>query len=91
MGIRSAFDSRTADFSLMSRHPLYLSRVMHKAKIEVDEEGTVASAATGGSFANKSTPPRFYANRPFMYLIIEKITNTVIFCGQVRNPKSFKF
>lgn len=39
-----------------------------------------------GSFINKNSAPQFYANRPFAYLIIEKSTNILLFCGQVKNP-----
>lgn len=104
MGLQSIFSS---DAELNRMNPdIFLSRLIHKAKIDVDEEGTVASAVTGkndhfpsnlisitstyffftgGVFANKSSAPRFYANRPFLYLIVDRETNLILFCGQMRN------
>lgn len=89
MGILDVFSASHADLSKITGTPIYLSRLMHKAKIEVNEEGTVATAATAGTFANKATPPRFYANRPFAYLIVDKISNILLFCGQAENPDKF--
>lgn len=64
---------------------IYLSKMIHKAKIQVDEEGTVASGITAGVFANKSSAPRFYANRPFLYLIVDRVSELILFCGQLKN------
>lgn len=89
MGIRDVFSAGHANLSKITGTPVYLSRLMHKAKIEVNEEGTVASAATAGTFANKATPPRFAANRPFAYLIVDKVSNILLFCGQAENPAMF--
>ena len=89
MGIMDVFSASHADLSKISRSPIYLSRLLHKAKIEVNEEGTVASAATAGTFANKATPPRFMANRPFAYLIVDKLSNLLLFCGQAEDPSKF--
>lgn len=89
MGILDAFDPNKAKFPYISEYPLYISNVFHKTRIEVTEEGTVASAGTAGTFANKATPPRFYVNRPFAYVILEKTSNSLLFCGQVRKPKLF--
>lgn len=89
MGIMDVFSASHADLSKISHTPIYLSRLMHKARIEVNEEGTVASAATAGTFANKATPPRFTANRPFAYLIVDKVSNLLLFCGQAENPDKF--
>lgn len=91
MGLTDIFDIKKANLSRISQHSIYLSRIIHKAKIDVNEVGTVATAATGAIFANKAISPRFYANRPFAYLIIEKTTNTLLFCGQVRNPGKVEF
>lgn len=91
MGLTDIFNVNKANLSKISQHPIYLSRIIHKAKIDVNEVGTVASASTGAIFGNKAIPPRFYANRPFAFLIIEKTTNTLLFCGQVRNPGKVDF
>lgn len=91
MGLTDIFNVKKANLSRISKHPIYLSRVIHKTQIDVNEVGTVASAATGAVFANKAISPRFHANRPFAFLIIERITNTLLFCGQVRNPGKVDF
>lgn len=91
MGLTDIFNVKKANLSRISKHPIYLSRIIHKAQIDVNEVGTVASAATGAIFANKAISPRFHANRPFAFLIIEKNTNTLLFCGQVRNPGKVDF
>lgn len=91
MGLTDIFNVKKANLSKISKHPVYLSRIIHKAQIDVNEVGTVASAATGALLANKSISPRFQANRPFAFLIIEKNTNTLLFCGQVRNPGKVDF
>lgn len=91
MGLTDIFNVKKANLSKISKHPVYLSRIIHKAQIDVNEVGTVASAATGALLANKSISPRFQANRPFAFLIIEKNTNSLLFCGQVRNPGKVDF
>uniref|UniRef100_A0A6B2EKK6 Putative serine protease inhibitor n=1 Tax=Phlebotomus kandelakii TaxID=1109342 RepID=A0A6B2EKK6_9DIPT len=91
MGLLDIFSPTNANLSKITNSQIYLSRLIHKATIEVNEEGTVASAVTAGVFANKATPPRFYANRPFAYLIVDKATNVLLFCGQVKNPNTFYF
>lgn len=91
MGLTDIFDVNRANLTKISKHPIYLSRIIHKSLIKVNEVGTVATAATGGIFANKATPPRFYANRPFGFLIIERTTHTLLFCGQVRKPGKVEY
>lgn len=91
MGLTDIFNVKKANLSNISKHPIYLSRIIHKATIDVNEVGTVATAATGAIFANKAISPRFHANRPFAFLIVEKNTNTLLFCGQVRNPGKVDF
>lgn len=86
MGLTDIFNPNKADLSHISKHSIYLSRIIHKATIEVTEEGTVAAAASGAIFANKATPPRFFANRPFAFWIVDKQTKSMLFGGQVRNP-----
>lgn len=63
-----------------------VSRVIQKAEIEVDEEGTVASAVAGASIIDKIVPPRFIANRPFAYIIVDHRTESIVFIGKVYNP-----
>jgi serpin B len=90
MGLNDALDSHDANFSKLSASPIYLSRVLQASKIIVNEEGTTAASFTAGVFANKATPPRFYCNRPFAFMVVEKSKNLILFMGLVRNPTSSK-
>ncbi|KAB2628027.1 serpin-ZX-like [Pyrus ussuriensis x Pyrus communis] len=69
---------------------LYVSSIFHKSFIEVNEEGTEAAAATAGVIRLlRLEVPRtvdFVANRPFLFLIKEELTGTVLFIGHVLNP-----
>lgn len=86
MGLVDIFDERKSNLSNISKHLVYVSNVVHKAVIEVNEEGTVAAAAAGAEITYLSLTPQFYVNRPFVFLIVDKTTNTLLFCGQIRNP-----
>ena len=68
---------------------LYIGDVCHKAFVAVDEKGTEAAAATGASVmgGSMSLPlVNLKINRPFIFLIQDKITNSVLFLGRVLNP-----
>ncbi|MFW6189002.1 MAG: serpin family protein [Planctomycetota bacterium] len=90
MGMEDAFRAGEADFSGMNgRRDLFLSAVLHKAYVEVNEEGTEAAAATGvvvGVTAVQPQPPEFRADRPFVFLIRHRQTGTVLFAGRVADP-----
>ncbi|MCE5339476.1 MAG: serpin family protein [Methanomicrobiaceae archaeon] len=91
MGMPTAF-SMDADFSGMDgTQYLFVSGVVHKAFVDVNEEGTEAAAATGVVVGVKSAPvqdttPVFRADHPFVFLIVEKDSGTVLFIGRVANP-----
>lgn len=89
MGMRDAFDQASADFTGMTaQRPLFINLVEHAALVEIDEEGTVAAAATGISFgcAQRPPPATFQADHPFVFLIFDRPTRTVLFIGKVTNP-----
>lgn len=72
-----------ADFSKMSGQALSITGAVHKTSIEVDKEGTVAAAATRISYMEASSGPvQFFINRPFIFVIRERSTNTILFIGQ---------
>lgn len=78
-----------ANFSGISQISLKIADIIHKAFIKVDESGTEAAAATAVIMVKTSTsyvPPSFVANRPFIYLIRDKQTNTILFMGRVLDP-----
>ncbi len=91
MGMPLAF-SDTADFSGMNgQRDLSVSAVVHKARVDVDEEGTVAAAATGTVMAltaAREEPPVFRADHPFVFLIRHNPTGAILFLGRVVDPKS---
>jgi serine protease inhibitor len=89
MGI--AFEPCCADFSKINPDKqLFISRVIHKAFIEVNEEGTEAAAVTmveiSLTSADGETFIPFYVNKPFIFAIKEKYTNAIIFMGRVMEP-----
>jgi serpin B len=87
MGMPLAFTDR-ADFSGMDgSQNLSIGVVVHKAFIEVNEEGTEAAAATAVGMRVTSMPPMFEANRPFLFLIRENSTGMILFIGRVTDPR----
>lgn len=88
MGMPIAF-SNAADFTRMTRiSELKIDEVYHKAFVEVSEEGTEAAAATAVVIVLKSVgmSVEFNANRPFMFLIRDNASGTIVFMGRVTNP-----
>lgn len=94
MGLGVAFDPQKADFSAMANvkaGDLFISRVIHKTFVEVDETGTEAAAATGVEMKTTSAMPtqevfEFVADRPFIYAITDKATGSVMFIGVFGKP-----
>lgn len=87
MGMPRAFIN--ADFSGMTgEKDLYLSNVVHKAFVEINEEGTEAAAATGVSMGITAivTPLVFRADHPFIFLIRENQTGSILFVGRIVDP-----
>ena len=85
MGLRDSFTSK-ADFSEMTgKKDLFISDVIHKAYVEVDEEGTEAAAATAIVMKVTAMPDTivFKADRPFYFFIINKRNNNILFFGRV--------
>jgi serpin B len=91
LGMPDAFDPDRADFSGMDdARDLYISDVLHKAFVWVDEKGTEAAAATAVIMSVTSAPAdepiAFTIDRPFLYLIRDGQTGTILFLGRVLNP-----
>lgn len=93
MGMKDAFSS-AADFTGMSPgRDLRISAVIHKAFVDVGEEGTEASAATAVVMMKMAAPvqepvPVFRADHPFFFLIRHNPSGSILFMGRVMNPES---
>ncbi len=92
LGIKDAFDASAADFSGMGwpKGKLWISQIKHKAFVEVNEEGTEAAAVTAVEMATKSISmdPVFRADHPFIFIIRENATGSILFMGRMSDPGS---
>jgi serpin B len=88
MGIQTAF-SDFADFSeMVEGGGVKIDEVKQKTFVQVDEEGTEAAAVTVISIGPTSISPNvFVFNRPFLFVIYERVSNTIIFAGRVAAPE----
>ncbi|XP_007964646.1 glia-derived nexin [Chlorocebus sabaeus] len=87
LGITDMFDSSKANFTKITRSEnLHVSHILQKAKIEVSEDGTKASAATTAILIARSSPPWFIVDRPFLFFIRHNPTGAVLFMGQINKP-----
>lgn len=88
MGMSIAFTG-AADFSKMANADIYIDKVEHKTFIEVNEEGTEAAAVTSVSMKELIMPSEifFICDKPFLFVIREQTTGTILFIGEVGNPQ----
>jgi serine protease inhibitor len=90
LGMPSAFDPGTADFSGMTlQEKLYISDVVHEAYIAVDEEGTEAAAATAVVMRLTAAPAEIVEltiDRPFIFALRDRETGAILFLGRVTDP-----
>lgn len=95
LGMTDAFDSDAADLSGLGSSPagnLYISHVLHKTYIAVDEKGTKAGAATAvevsekGAMLEPEEVKTVYLDRPFLYMIVDCEENLPVFIGTVNDP-----
>ena len=89
MGMPDAFSESHADFTGMTGKPnLYISHVIHQAMIDVNEQGSEAAAATAVVMSTRSfsMPATFRADKPFLFLIVHKPTDSILFTGRVSDP-----
>ncbi|WP_239614298.1 serpin family protein [Cohnella mopanensis] len=92
LGMEEAFDQTHGNFSLMAPEPpnLYIGSVKHKTFLDMNEQGTVAAAATVvemlAGAAQPEDPFRMTVNRPFLLTITDKETGCILFIGTVTDP-----
>jgi serpin B len=91
MGMTHVFMPGGADLTGMSSEErLFLSEVIHKAFVDVNEEGTEAAAATGVEVKSTESidgPAVFRADHPFVFLIRDNRTSSILFMGRLVNPR----
>jgi serpin B len=87
LGMTDAFSVTSADFSGISGDGLYVDAALHKTFIGIDEDGTVAAGATGEVLVPMSINPRIRLDRPFLFLIWDHDTRTVLFLGRLVRPE----
>jgi serpin B len=92
MGMEDAFSGK-ADFSGMTgKKDLYISAVIHKAFVDVNEEGTEAAAATAvvmrATAIRPEEIPVFRADHPFLFLIRDNGSGSILFIGRMMNPRT---
>jgi serpin B len=95
MGMGEMFDDEKANFTGINKGPekLYVSKVIHKAFVDVNEEGTEAAAASAVVFEDRSRPrpaPPFTVDHPFLFLMRHCKSEAILFIGRVVKPESSK-
>ena len=89
LGLQDLFNSSKADLSGMSgSRDLFISKIVHKSFVEVNEEGTEAAAATAGiaTFCMLLHEEEFTVDHPFLFFIRHNPTSNVLFLGRVCSP-----
>jgi serpin B len=92
LGMKLAFGDRADLSGMTSQAKLYIDKVIHKAYVDVNEKGTEAAAATAVIVAQPSAPPpqlppaTMHVDRPFLFLIQENRTGSILFIGRVASP-----
>ena len=94
LGMTDAFDKQKADFSgiaplTLKEGWLYIDKVVHKAFVDVNEEGTEAAAATAVVMTEKAGEPLliFCADHPFIFIIRDRRSGSILFIGRVMDPR----
>ncbi|XP_043481422.1 uncharacterized protein LOC122510672 [Leptopilina heterotoma] len=88
LGIRDLFDAKANLSRIITKKATHVNSVLHNAKIEVNESGTIAAAATAISVVPLMTPSlqAFRANRPFLFGLVDLESNNLLFAGRVVLP-----
>lgn len=92
LGMKRMFDPHGADFSVMADEPLFVSEVKQKSFVEVNEEGTEAAAVAGismsvlGPIHASQKPFEMIVDRPFLFVIADERTQSILFMGVVCDP-----
>ena len=93
LGIKSAF-LESANFSALSGEPVFISEAQQKAFVEANEQGTEAAAVTefytlsAGIAVEKPKPFEMVVDRPFLFLIVDRGTSSILFMGLIVDPNT---
>jgi serpin B len=91
MGASDMFNLKANFSGMIDKNDLFISKVIHKAIIDVNEIGTEAAGASASVIVTRSVmfddefPIDFICNRPFIFIIHEKLNNTILFIGKYSN------
>ncbi len=85
LGIKRAFNPLLADFQRLAEN-IHIGTVLHNALINVDEHGTEAAAVTAVGGYGGGRPNQFIVNHPFIFIIKDNRTKTILFMGAMNNP-----
>ena len=87
-GMPDLFNDKADLSGIDGKKQLFVSKVIHKSFIEVNEEGSEAAAATSMGYAIKSLPRvfNFVADHPFLFFIMDDVTGSIVFLGKFAHP-----
>ncbi|XP_009919123.2 alpha-1-antitrypsin [Haliaeetus albicilla] len=86
LGVTDVFSDRADLSGITGRLDVKVSKAAHKALLKIHENGTEAAAVTGTDFLPHSVPPAVKFNRPFLLLIVDQYTQSILFMGKIVNP-----
>lgn len=86
LGVTDVFSDQADLSGITGKSDLKVSRAIHKGLLDIHENGTEAAAVTGTEFAPHSVPPVIKFNRPFLLLIVDQYTESILFIGKIVNP-----
>lgn len=85
-GLQSLFTS--PDFTMISAKPIKLSHVQHKAILELSEDGERSTPNPGVNAARLTFPIEYHVDRPFLLVLRDDTTGTLLFIGKILDPRS---
>ena len=88
LGMEKAFEAGGFHNIAELPHDPFISNILHKTFIEVNEAGTEAAAVTAVEYSDNAISGGFYANRPFVFVIRDDRTGSILFIGKVENPEA---
>ena len=95
-GMQNAFGGGANFTGIMTGEPIWIDLVIHKSFVEVSEEGTEAAAATAVVMTTESIAPskpqniEFNANKPFLFFIMDDVSESILFMGKLETPAELK-